>query len=47
MLKQNSMSFEEYHNFFAQKKEKSPKNAFLINIIKKNVNYNTQTLVLN
>lgn len=40
-LKQNSISFEEYYNFFAQKKEKSQiEDISLIDIIKKNVNYN-------
>lgn len=42
------MSFEEYYNFFAQKKKKSRmKDASLIDAIKKNVNYATQTLALN
>ena len=47
-LKQGSMSFEEYYNLFAQKKEKSRmEDASLIDAMKRNVNYATQTSALN
>lgn len=48
ILKWDSMSFEEYYNFFAQEKEKSQiENISLIDAMKRNVNYSTQTSVLN
>lgn len=47
-LKQGSMSFEEYYNLFARKKEKSwMEDASFIDAMKRNVNYATQTSALN
>ena len=46
-LKQDSLSFTEYYNFFYQKKKRSlMKNASLIDYIKRNVNYFTQMIVM-
>lgn len=48
MLKWGNISFEEYYNLFAQKKDESQiKEAFLIDAMKKNINYNIQILSLN
>lgn len=48
MLKQGSMSFEEYYNLFAQKEEKSwMEYASFIDAMKRNINYATQTSALN
>ena len=47
ILKQGSSSFEEYYNLFAQKKDRSKmEDASLIDAMKANVNYSTQTAAL-
>ena len=47
-LKQGSMSFDEYFNLFSQKKDKSHmEEASLIDAMKRNVSYSTQSSALN
>ena len=46
-LKQGNMSFDEYYNFFVQKKERSGmEDASLIDAMKTNVNYSTQAAAI-
>jgi hypothetical protein len=46
-LKQGSMSFEEYYNLFSQKKDRfKMEDASLIDVMKANINYFTQSAVL-
>jgi hypothetical protein len=46
-LKQGSMSFEEYYNLFSQKKDRSKmEDASLIDAMKANINYSTQSAAL-
>ena len=46
-LKQGNLTFEEYYNLFSQKKERSKmEDASLIDAMKANINYSTQTAAI-